>query len=239
LFRGSSALWIKSADLWTSADLEAQQRLAATRGHSVLQLFHTRTGQPLAEAEVTKVSRRERAAAPRLARARVHLEARRDAVLAVAARATENDLARRPAHETWSGLEILDHLALVEQFVVGMLRAPRPQGVASPVRGAVPRILRMLPASARIVLVERRIGRVAAPRAVRPAGAAGLEAVLRRLHDVRAATRAALDAGDPLHLAEVRRAHAILGDFDGIEWLEFVAAHDARHLRQLRAALRR
>lgn len=191
----------------------------------------------MAGAQVTKSSPAGRRAVSRLARAQARLERERQAVVAMATRASSVDLGRRPRPGTWSGIEILAHLVLVEQSVVRLLA---PESADRPVRlvgGPLPALLRRLPCRLRLLLLERRLGRAAAPALVRPADVPERDEVLRRLEAARAATRMALDADDPLRLAGLRRTHAVLGAMDGLEWLEFIAAHDRRHAGQLRAAL--
>jgi hypothetical protein len=40
-------------------------------------------------------------------------------------------------------------------------------------------------------------------------------------------------------LAQLRYPHPYLGDLDGIEWVEFLAAHEERHLAQARTTIAR
>jgi hypothetical protein len=165
------------------------------------------------------------------------MERERRVVLATARRASDAELGRRPRPGTWSGIEILVHLALVEDSVLRLLA---PGSADRPVRlvgGPLPSLLRVLPCRLRLLLLERRLGRAAAPAMVRPTEVPEREEVQRRLDAVRAASRTALDADDPLRLARLQRTHAVLGVMDGLEWLEFIAAHDRRHATQLRAGL--
>ena len=172
-----------------------------------------------------------------LEQARGRIERERAAILDLVQHHGEAQLESRPRSDAWSPLEILEHLALVEDSILQLLapaverHEPRCGG------GGLAALIRALPPRWRLVLLAHRFGKASAPKAVRPRGMSTRAAIIERLAAVRQATRATLDADDPWRLAQLRRTHPILGRLDGIEWIEFIAAHDRRHRGQLREAL--
>ena len=150
----------------------------------------------------------------------------------------EATLRRAPLRGGWSALEVLEHVGLVERNVLEiLLRAPAGAGPRLVV-GVLPAAIRALPPQWRLTLVANRFGRAVAPRPTEPRGECSPVDLLHEIEATRHATLAALENLQALQLASIRRVHAVLGEMNGLEWLDFVAAHDRRHLAQIRAGLR-
>ncbi len=188
----------------------------------------------LAGAALTKTTpRRTRAAERRLARARERLSRTRASLVDLAAASPEGDLARAPGGGGWTALEVLEHLILVERSVIGLLATPRREQGLAP-REPLAHLVRALPVAWRLQLVARRIGKVPAPSDVRPAAMPTKAQALAGLAAARRGTLAHLERGGQTdELARIRRQHPILGTLDGIQWIEFIAAHERRHCGQI------
>lgn len=155
------------------------------------------------------------------------MDARRDALLGVLARLSPARLAFRAGGQGWNALDVVQHLALVEESVVGYARkkllAP-PQAV--PWNGR----LRLLA----LVAVLRSPARVAAPAAqVIPAETLPLDALSERWRAAGAALRDVVLALPPERRRSLLFRHPIAGPLDPAGTLVFVDEHVRHHEAQL------
>lgn len=132
----------------------------------------------------------------------------------------------RPAGGGWSAGELVAHLIAVERGVVG--KADRIQQKAPKQFSFFQRL--HLP----IRLVEARVIRQKSPIPLDPELIQGKETMLAALRDVRERTLAFLEETQGRDLSEYRWRHPFLGSFDMYDWFQFVAAHEARHEKQMR-----
>jgi hypothetical protein len=132
----------------------------------------------------------------------------------------------RPRNNKWSAAELVAHLILVERAVVGTADRVSQK---TPKRFSFFRRLH-LP----IGLVEARLIKQKAPVAVTPEILEEKETMLAGLREMRERTLAFLEETKGRNLAEYRWRHPFLGSFDMYEWFQFVAAHQARHEKQMR-----
>jgi len=132
----------------------------------------------------------------------------------------------RPNSGAWSAGELVAHLIMVERGVVG--KADRIQQ-KTPKRFSFFQRLH-LP----IRLVEARLIRQKSPVPLDPEMIKEKETMLAALREVRERTLAFLDETKGRNLSEYRWRHPSLGSFDIYEWFQFVAAHEARHEKQMR-----
>lgn len=174
----------------------------------------------------------------RLARARERCDRERAALLDLMSAAASKSLERRPSPKSWAPLEILEHIALVEANVLRQFDSGDAQATG-PSQGLLGAVVRRLPAAWRLALVGGGAARVQAPPSVHPRGDATKEAVLAGLRASRDATAAWLAMRRPSELVAIRRTHPLLGVLDGIDWIDFLAAHERRHRRQIAALLGR
>ena len=182
---------------------------------------------------------RGRGAEPRLARARARLTRDRASYLALLDGSPPEATRRTSSGGGWSALEILEHLARTEHGVGVVLRAavsgqPLPERVGT----QAPRRVK-LPWRWRLVLLSRGIGRATSPRALTPQPGRSAPEVRAMADKARQDLVTLLAHPDAARLAQLRYPHPFLGDLDGIEWIEFLAAHEERHLSQARATLAR
>jgi hypothetical protein len=143
----------------------------------------------------------------------------------------------RPAGSGAGARSVLDHAQLVERRA-RLLASPPPETPPrlNPARWS--RMVRTLPARLRLWTLAHRFGKTEAPAMVRPKSVLSRSEVFEQAAESRLATRRFMAESLPARLAGVQRVHPVLGQFDGFEWLEFLAAHEERHLGQLRDALR-
>lgn len=132
----------------------------------------------------------------------------------------------RPAGGGWSAGELVAHLIAVERGVVG--KADRIQQKAPKQFSFFQRL--HLP----IRLVEARVIRQKSPIPLDPELIQEKETMLAALRDVHERTLAFLEETQGRDLSEYRWRHPFLGSFDMYDWFQFVAAHEARHEKQMR-----
>jgi uncharacterized damage-inducible protein DinB len=132
---------------------------------------------------------------------------------------------REPVSGGWSAAELVGHLCQVERGVLSY----------------ADRVIRKAPLSVSffkrwhlpIAVVESRIVKRQAPGAVQPAEVAGKETMLADLRSVRERTLAFLEETHQRDLACYYWRHPFLGNLNFYQWFTFVAAHQARHTKQM------
>jgi hypothetical protein len=132
----------------------------------------------------------------------------------------------KPASDVWSIAENCDHVGAIESVFRGMIQNRLIQSPerAEAVQGKHKVIARAV--SNREVRVKVPIeiapfAHVASPADFEPAFMAAREETLEYVRTT----------NDPLHLRVQK--HFVLGDFDGAQWLEMIAAHCLRHCAQI------
>jgi DinB superfamily len=132
----------------------------------------------------------------------------------------------RPEEGRWSAAELVAHLIAVETSVVA--KADR---VAQKTPKAIPLLKRMhLP----MALVESRIIRRKSPVAVSPEMLREKEEMLAELRRARERSLAFLAEMRGRDLSGYYWQHPALGMLNTYKWMEFVAAHEVRHAKQMR-----
>ena len=136
-----------------------------------------------------------------------------------------------PAPNRWSAAGIVEHLAIIEQRLAGLLSAKiaaaRAEGLA-PESSTDP----ILPTIDTAKVLDRST-RVTAPPTGRPTGLPA-DAAWAALERAGAAVRDALVSGDGLALDTVLHPHPLFGPLSAYYWFGFLAAHEGRHAAQLR-----
>jgi uncharacterized damage-inducible protein DinB len=155
------------------------------------------------------------------------LEAGRQTFLDTLHSLTPEQQARHPSPQGWSGLEVLEHVVLVEQ--AGMDTLSRLNGRASSRRS-----LRYQIGYALVWLVLTTGLRVKVPiDAVRPSGSKSLEESERLWKAVRGRLDQFLAGLDEEGLRRAAYKHPIAGPLNVEEGLLFLIRHLAHHQRQL------
>lgn len=135
----------------------------------------------------------------------------------------------RPAAEAWSIAEIVEHLAIIESRVTGLLgmivaKAEQEGSVAAEFK---------IVSLARFA--ERGAGKLSAPDAVRPQGGASVAQSLAKMDETRAAIGALQARLNAVDVSAFSYPHPLFGPLNAYEWLATLAAHERRHLKQIEA----
>jgi DinB family protein len=137
----------------------------------------------------------------------------------------QNDWKTLPRPECWSAGHVVSHLCLVERSVLGYSdRVIRKQPFSTSFLGRL-----HLPIS----LVESRFLKRKSPAAVAPVELQTKEIMLADLRGVRERTLAFLEETRGRDLSVYCWAHPFLGKLNFYNWFVFVAAHQARHTKQM------
>jgi hypothetical protein len=140
---------------------------------------------------------------------------------------TPGRLVFHPAPGTWSALDLVEHLVLVEEAVLrGIPDRPPSRSLADSARAAV-----VLPL---LYLSFARGARLRAPTpAILPVGGSTLAQLEARWTRARANLRAVLQLMGPEDLARPFLRHPVIGWLTTLEGLGFIERHVAHHLRQV------
>lgn len=159
----------------------------------------------------------------RLDRTRAALGAAVNAVPAPARRT-------RPAPDRWSAAEVVEHLSIVERLfrerIAKAIAAAGDLARESSDRAPLPP-----PIEARMA---DRVNRRTAPEAAVPTGAVPCEAGLAHVEEGHARLRTLVGATDGLALSQITSDHPFFGSLNVYQWIELIAAHEARHTEQIR-----
>ncbi len=136
----------------------------------------------------------------------------------------------RPEEGRWSAGELVAHLGAVEKAILSrtnkVLQKP-PKPVPFYKRFHVP-----------MMIVERRVIRRKAPSAVEPQMVGEKEEMLAELRHVRERTLAFIEETMERDLSKYRMPHAFLGNLNAYDWMQFIASHEIRHMKQMREIAR-
>lgn len=155
------------------------------------------------------------------------LETDRRNLIAAVERVNEADRDRRPSEGQWSVAEVLEHLVGVEHAVVKLLTLRGCEPIPPDQAPAPP------DAAERVATLRLRDRRIDVPGALAPRGTMTTVAALVALGESRAALLEAARAADPVALERRTYHHAVVGRLALIDWLAFVAHHEARHTAQI------
>jgi hypothetical protein len=162
-----------------------------------------------------------------------YLDAQR-AVLRAAFDAVPTDLRdKEPAPGRWSPNAIVEHLAIVDGRVAGLLSARIAEGRAAGSLGPDPSTDPILP-TVDVSSILDRTTRVTAPEPIRPTTALDADAAWAALEQATTAVRASVMEGDGLALDTIMHPHPRFGPISLYHWIVVVGAHEARHAAQIR-----
>ena len=138
----------------------------------------------------------------------------------------EDQWKTRPAEGRWSAGEMIGHLSAVERAILSradkLLQKP-PKSPPFFKRFHVP-----------MMFVETRVIRRKAPVTLGPKVVREKEEMLAELRGVRERTLAFIEETRGRDLSKYRMAHPFLGSLNAYQWLQFLAAHEKRHMKQMR-----
>lgn len=169
-----------------------------------------------------------------LEQARQYFAQTRSRVVAATANLSDAQVRFKPAADRWSIVEILEHMALVQQRVLDRVLDQLPQGSA-PESG---RDSQLIDALVREKIPDRSIKAIA-PEFIQPTGrvspSESLERIFRNYERLIEFLESAPDLrghildSPPLRVV-TNGAHTTM---DGYQWALAAAAHDERHVRQI------
>lgn len=155
-----------------------------------------------------------------------YLQQTRDGVVAATKGLSEAQLKFKPAPDRWSVAEVLEHITIVE----GALYSNVTEIVMKAPAGAPDRDTAKIDAQV-FAVVPDRTHKVKAPEQFVPTGRWPAADTLDQFLKTRERTTAFFESTPDL------RAHvggqSPLGPLDGYEWIMFIAAHSARHTKQI------
>jgi len=150
----------------------------------------------------------------------------RERLLAIVQRLSREQLHFRPAPGRWTVAECVEHIAMVEERVLGLIQKVLGDGPAPAKRSAME--------GRDGILVEEVAGRsrrVEAPEYLVPRGRWPDEQLWKEFEAARQRTREFASGTD----ADLRKhfyAHPVLGELDLYQWLLLIGAHCDRHRAQ-------
>jgi len=132
----------------------------------------------------------------------------------------------KPAEGRWSVGELIGHLSAIERAI--LIRADKilqnpPKSVPFYKRFHVP-----------MIIVEARVIRRKAPAAREPQIVREKEEMLAELRGVRERTLAFIEETKVRDLSKYNMPHPFLGNLNAYDWLQFIASHEIRHMKQMR-----
>ena len=158
-----------------------------------------------------------------------YLTTTRDQVLAESAKLSEGQWNFKPGPDRWSVGEVVEHLALAEEFLLGSQQ----KVVASPVATPDQRAKSQGKDETIIKMISDRTQKAQAPEPLKPGTKLGPQAeVVKAFRERRGKT---LDyAGKTKDDLRAHVSESPVGTVDGYQWLLFIGAHTERHLAQIR-----
>ena len=157
-------------------------------------------------------------------------QALRESVAAIPAAARRE----RPAPERWSPVEIVEHLSLVETKFSDVVGGKIADALTA---GLGPESAAREPLPERIqTLVKDRSEKRTAPEAAIPSGRLDEGAAWAAADKARAGFRTAVLSADGRALSGVIHEHPFFGALNVYQWVELIAAHEMRHVAQVREA---
>ena len=133
---------------------------------------------------------------------------------------------RRPSDGRWSAGELIAHLSAIERAILGradkLLQRP-PKVVPFYKRFHIP-----------MMIVESRLIRRRAPAELEPHTVGDKEEMLAELRGVRERTLAFIEETRGRNLSGYNMPHPFLGNLNAYDWLQFIASHEIRHMKQMR-----
>lgn len=136
---------------------------------------------------------------------------------------SEETLQRKPDENTWSVLEILEHLYLVEKWFTNMIHQTLKQNERM-----------KAPKEKPIHRTTDRSFKVEAPDSLKPDGMfVSLEIARTKLDESRQILKEILQSYQESDFLENSAKHPIFGTMSVAQLIEFIGLHELRHLKQI------
>ncbi len=169
-----------------------------------------------------------------VARAKQYLEKTRDEVIAVTEGLSEAQWKFKPGADRWSIAEIVEHIVLTQELILGPIRKQLASAPASPAMRGYREVDNII-----VTKLPDRSKKFQAPDMLKPTGTWTESAALDRLRKDTAGLIEYLQATPDLrqHSVPAPPLEAVSGGqykvMDGYEWLLGAAAHTERHGKQI------
>ena len=137
----------------------------------------------------------------------------------------------RPAPERWSAAEVVEHLSITERLFGDRIAKAIETRAGGLNRESADRAPLPQPIETRMA---DRVNRRQAPDVALPKGELPCDAGLTLVEHGHARLRSLVSATDGLALSEVTSDHPFFGTLTVYQWIELIAAHEARHTEQIR-----
>ena len=137
----------------------------------------------------------------------------------------------RPAPDRWSAAEVVEHLSIVERIFGERIEQAIQARAAGLDREGRERVKLPDPIEARMA---DRVNKRNAIEAALPTGALTCEAAWTAFANGHERVSAVVGAADGLALGEVTVDHPFFGTLTIYQWIELMAAHEARHTEQVK-----
>lgn len=142
----------------------------------------------------------------------------------------------RPAQGGWSIAEIVEHLAILESRLLGLLTMM----VSKAEKAGLQRNAEEAhfnPVSLEQITERSLKEKYTAPETAQPQGGVSIQDSLERLRQSRAGLRALQPRFEATDLSSARYPHPAFGPLDAYQWLLMIGVHEDRHLRQIEALM--
>jgi len=170
---------------------------------------------------------------PRIQELIDHLVSYRRAVHEAVAEVPAELRNRKPAPDSWSVAEVMEHLSIVEQRIAAMLTmhvtAARANGV-----GPDPSTSSVVATFANAENLLDRTQKIVAPTVAIPTGTVDPSAGAEALDKAHAAMVDSLHNANGVSLENLFQAHPVFGSRNMYHWVVALGLHDARHTAQIR-----
>ena len=138
----------------------------------------------------------------------------------------------RSASGGWSIAEIVEHLAILEERLLGLLTVMVSKAENAGLKRDAENA-HFNPVSLDEIIERSLKEKYTAPETVKPQGNASVQDSLERLRQSRASLRALQPRLEATDLTSARYPHPAFGPLDAYQWLVVIGMHEDRHLRQI------
>ena len=142
----------------------------------------------------------------------------------------------RPEANAWSAAEIVEHLTIMEERLVRMMKVMLTKAERASLKSDRA-MVEIKPFSLDELVARSRNERYIAPDAMRPSGTVRLAHLLVRLRQSRVELRSLRPRIEATDLSAVTYPHPAFGPLNFYQWLAFIGLHEERHLRQLESVM--
>jgi uncharacterized damage-inducible protein DinB len=157
-------------------------------------------------------------------KAAAYLDETRDKLLRATRNLSPTQLRYKPAPDRWSVAECLEHLTMVETFVLGNIQNTVKEAAGSPKTDNTDEAL--------VQIVENRTVKANAPERIVPTGRIAHDQLLAEFAAARKRTSEFL-ATTNAPLRQYAFPHPRFGQVDCYQWILLVAGHGDRHRQQI------